>query len=214
MLNRKRLPRFVCFHVTSTIQRHPAAAINIPLIVFTPKSLLRHPECISRLDDLAKGAFNEIIDDHDTDPAQVKRVVFCWGKMFYDLVKPKREWNARDIALIRIEQMFPFPHQKMRQILNKYPNAVLHLWVQEEPENMGAWRFLQNEVRYVNWVPVCRKASGSPAVGLSRIHQITQQELVDKVFRKCTCELKNTYCGLQCVEGKSRIDILKEFEYL
>jgi len=199
------------FHL---IRRQMIREFRIPLIVFTPKSLLRHPECVSSLEDLSTGSFEEIIDDPETDPEQVKRIVFCWGKMYYDLLKPKREWDARDIALVRIEQMFPFPHDRFREILGKYPNAKLHIWCQEEPDNMGAWRFLHNEVQYVNWIPVCRKASGSPAVGLSKIHQITQQELVDKVFRKCTCELKNKYCGLQCVEGKSRMDILKEFEYL
>ena len=199
------------FHV---LRRQVLRHYRVPLIVFTPKSLLRHPECTSRIEDFSTGGFKEIIDDPDTDPAEVKRIVFCWGKIYYDLIKPKREWKARDIALVRIEQMFPFPHEHMREIIGKYPNAVLHIWVQEEPENMGAWRFLQNEVKYIDWVPVCRKPSASPATGLNRIHQITQQELVDKVFRKCTCELKNVYCGLQCVDGKSRLDILKEFEYL
>ena len=199
------------FHL---LRRQILRPFRIPLVVFTPKSLLRHADCVSSVDDLAGGSFQEIIDDPATDPEQVKRIVFCWGKMYYDLLKPKREWDARDIALIRIEQMFPFPHESMRMILKRYPNALLHIWCQEEPENMGAWRFLQNEVPYVKWILVCRKASGSPASGLSRIHQITQQELVDKVFRKCTCELKNKYCGLQCVEGRSRMEILKEFEYL
>jgi 2-oxoglutarate dehydrogenase E1 component len=199
------------FHL---LRRQVLRDYRIPLVVFTPKSLLRHPECVSPIEELAEGSFHEIIDDPETDPMAVKRIVFCWGKVYYDLVKPKKEWNARDIALIRIEQMYPFPHQAMHAILKKYPNAVLHIWVQEEPENMGAWRFIQNEVPYVKWIPVCRKPSASPATGLNRIHQLTQQEIVDKVFRKCTCELKNTYCGLQCVEGKSRIEILKEFEYL
>jgi 2-oxoglutarate dehydrogenase E1 component len=199
------------FHL---LRRQVIRPFRIPLVVFTPKSLLRHPECVSSLEDLSEGSFLEIIDDPSTDPEQVKRVVFCWGKMYYDLLKPKREWDTRDIALIRIEQMFPFPHERMKTILKKYPNAILHIWCQEEPENMGAWRFIRNEVPYINWIPVCRKASGSPASGLNRIHQITQQEIIDKVFRKCTCELKNKYCGLQCVEGRSRMDILKEFEYL
>jgi len=199
------------FHL---LRRQMIRPFRIPLVVFTPKSLLRHPDCISTIEDLSDGSFREIIDDPDTDPEQVKRIVFCWGKMYYDLLKPKREWDARDIALVRIEQMFPFPHDHFREVMKKYPNALLHLWCQEEPENMGAWRFIQNEVPYVKWIPVCRKASGSPAVGLNRIHQIAQQELVDKVFRKCTCELKNKYCGLQCVEGRSRMEILKEFEYL
>lgn len=199
------------FHL---LRRQVMRPFRIPLVVFTPKSLLRHPGCVSALDDLSNGSFQEIIDDPETDPEQVKRVVFCWGKMYYDLLKPKKEWDARDIALVRIEQMFPFPHQRFGEILKRYPNALLHIWCQEEPENMGAWRFLHSEVPYVSWIPVCRKASGSPASGLNRIHQITQQELVDKVFRKCTCELKNKYCGLQCVEGRSRMEILKEFEYL
>jgi 2-oxoglutarate dehydrogenase E1 component len=199
------------FHL---LRRQVLRTFRIPLVVFTPKSLLRHADCFSTMDDLAIGGFEEIIDDPATDPDQVKRIVFCWGKMYYDLLKPKREWDARDIALVRIEQMFPFPHENFREILKKYPNAKLHIWCQEEPENMGAWKFLQSEVPYVKWIPICRKASGSPASGLNRIHQITQQELVDKVFRKCTCELKNKYCGLQCVEGRSRMEILKEFEYL
>jgi 2-oxoglutarate dehydrogenase E1 component len=110
--------------------------------------------------------------------------------------------------------MYPFPHEAVKTLLKKYPKAQLHIWVQEEPENMGAWPFIKNEVTYVDWIPVCRKPSGSPATGLNRIHQITQQELIDKVFRRCTCELRNTYCGLQSVEGKSRIEILREFEYL
>jgi 2-oxoglutarate dehydrogenase E1 component len=199
------------FHL---LRRQVIRPFRIPLVIFTPKSLLRHPECVSRIADLSDGGFQEIIEDPATDPEQVKRIVFCWGKMYYDLLKPKTEWDTRDIALVRIEQMFPFPHDRFREVLKKYPNALLHIWCQEEPENMGAWRFLHNEVTYVNWIPVCRKASGSPAVGLNQIHQITQQELVDKVFRKCTCELKNKYCGLQCVEGRSRMEILKEFEYL
>ena len=199
------------FHL---LRRQMLRPFRIPLVVFTPKSLLRHPECVSSLTDLSEGAFEEVIDDPATDPEQVKRIVFCWGKMYYDLLKPKKEWDARDIALVRIEQMFPFPHDRFKEVLKRYPNALLHIWCQEEPENMGAWRFLHNEVPYVKWIPICRKASGSPASGLNRIHQITQQELVNKVFRKCTCELKNKYCGLQCVEGRSRLEILKEFEYL
>jgi 2-oxoglutarate dehydrogenase E1 component len=169
---------------------------------------------VSSLSEFSEGQFQEIIDDPATDADKVKRLVFCWGKMYYDLLKKKEEWDTRDIALIRIEQMFPFPHETFKALLEKYPNALLHIWCQEEPENMGAWRFIHNEVPYVNWIPVCRKASGSPATGLHRIHALTQQELVDKIFRKCTCSLKNKYCGLQCLEGRSRLDILKEFEYL
>lgn len=199
------------FHL---LRRQMIRRFRVPLVTFSPKSLLRHPNCTSPLRDFESGGFQEVIDDPNTDPDHVKRVVFCWGKMYYELLKPKAEWNARDIALVRIEQMYPFPHEAVKTLLKKYPKAQLHIWVQEEPENMGAWPFIKNEVTYVDWIPVCRKPSGSPATGLNRIHQITQQELIDKVFRRCTCELRNTYCGLQCVEGKSRIEILREFEYL
>ena len=79
---------------------------------------------------------------------------------------------------------------------------------------MGPWRFLSHEVRQVNWIPVCRAASASPATGLNKIHQIGQKEIIDKVFRSCNCKLKNKYCGLECVEGKTRVEILKQFEYI
>ena len=199
------------FHL---LRRQMVRSFRIPLIVFTPKSLLRHPECVSEAEEFTGGHFREVIDDPNVDAETVNRVVFCWGKMYYDLLKRKNEWNTRDIALVRIEQMYPFPHEQIREIKRKYNKARLFIWVQEEPENMGAWRFIQQEAPYLDLVSVCRKSSGSPATGLFHIHQATQQELIDKVFRKCTCELKLPYCGLQCVEGKSRIEILKEFEYL
>ena len=199
------------FHL---LRQHMIRKFRIPLIVFTPKSLLRHPACVSSLGEFSKSGFQRIIDDPDTDIANVKRVVFCSGKIYYDLLKQKEKWDTRDIALVRIEQLYPFPHDAFKKIIKKYAHAKLHLWVQEEPDNMGAWRFLSHEVTQVKWIPVCRAASASPATGLNKIHQIGQQEIIDKVFRPCTCELKNKYCGLECVEGKSRIEILKQFEYL
>ena len=199
------------FHL---LRSHMIRNFRIPLIVFTPKSLLRYPACVSSLSEFSKGGFMKIIDDPETDVGDVKRLVFCAGKLYYDLLKKKEEWNTRDIALIRIEQLYPFPHEEFNRILKKYPNVKLHLWVQEEPENMGPWRFLSHEVRQVNWIPVCRAASASPATGLNKIHQIGQKEIIDKVFRSCNCELKNKYCGLECVEGKSRVEILKQFEYI
>ncbi|MCX6223724.1 MAG: hypothetical protein NTV01_03070 [Bacteroidia bacterium] len=146
------------FHL---LRRQVIRPFRIPLVVFTPKSLLRHPDCVSTMEDLSEGSFQEIIDDPETDPEQVKRIVFCWGKIYYDLLKPKREWDTRDIALVRIEQMFPFPHDRFREVLKKYPNALLHIWCQEEPENMGAWRFIHNEVPYVRKRILCRKGPGS-----------------------------------------------------
>lgn len=186
---------------------------RVPLIVFTPKSLLRHPKCVSSLDDLANGQFFEVIDDANTDTDAVTRVVFCSGKLYYDLLQRKEELNARDVALIRLEQLHPFPVKKVKQILDKYHNKVLTLWVQEEPENMGAWRHLRDFFKDVDIIPVTRLQSASPATGLSKIHQIQQQEIIRKIFRHCDCHLMNDYCGLQCLIGASREEILKQHQY-
>ena len=143
-----------------------------------------------------------------------RRIVLCSGKIYYDLLARKEEFNARDIALIRVEQLHPFPKQELEDIIAKYKNNLLTLWVQEEPENMGAWYYIQNIMKGSGVIPVTRQPSGSPAVGLFKLHEIQQQEIIGKVFRRCTCELHNKYCGLQCVVGSSRKEILKQHHYL
>ncbi len=195
------------------LRRQLKREFRVPLVVFTPKSLLRHPKCISTFDDLAQGSFKEVLDDESTDAEKVKRVVLCTGKIYYDLLARKEELNARDVALIRVEQMHPLPKKQIMAVMKRYPNALLNLWVQEEPENMGAWYYMQNQLPELHLVPVARLASGSPATGLNGLHVIGQKEIVDKVFKKCHCALKNDYCGLQCVEGKTRAEILKQHKY-
>ncbi len=190
---------------------------RIPAIIFTPKSLLRHPDCTSALSDFTEGQFLPVIDDNNHIAEQVTRLVFCTGKVYYELNKRKTELQATDMAIVRIEQLFPFPEKEIEAIIKKYPKTMLHLWVQEEPENMGAWMFFkyQFEKRFKNIhiEPVTRLASGSPAVGLNKLHQIGQSEIIQKVFRKCDCHLKNNYCGLQCVAGRTREEILKQHQY-
>ena len=198
------------FHI---LRRQVIAPFRIPLVLFTPKSLLRHPQCISTLDELESDSFHEVYDDPDVDVNEVRRVVYCSGKIYYDLLARKQKLNARDLALIRIEQLHPFPKKKVMAIHRKYRNNLLSLWFQEEPENMGAWRHIQTEMNLINPVPVMRQESGSPATGLYQIHILSQNELIDKVFRKCDCELHNIYCGLQCVVGKSRKEVLKLHQY-
>ncbi len=193
------------FHL---LRHHVHGDWRVPLVIFTPKSLLRHPACISSLDELASGSFLRVIDDDDVDTEEVRRVVFCSGKVYYDLLARKQELRARDVALVRIEQLHPFPLEEIRTILKKYKKNMLTLFVQEEPENMGPWRYVRHMADRIEMVPVARLPNGSPATGLTGLHKLGQKEIVDKVFRRCTCELRNVYCGLQCVEGKSRKEIL------
>jgi 2-oxoglutarate dehydrogenase E1 component len=195
------------------LRRQLKRNLRIPMVVFTPKSLLRHPKCVSRMDDLASGGFREVIDDENTDPKEVKRIVFSSGKIYYDLLARKEELKARDVALVRLEQLHPFPKKQILEVVNRYPNALLNLWIQEEPENMGPWYYVESQIPELRLVPVARLTSASPATGLSGLHKVGQKEIVGKVFKKCHCELKNDYCGLQCVEGKSRAEILKQHKY-
>lgn len=199
------------FHL---LRNHVKRDFRIPLVVFTPKSLLRHPLCVSPKSAFTEGTFQPVIDDDMVDIKEVRRVVFCTGKIYYDLLEKKREYNSRDIALVRIEQLNPFPIDQVKKILYKYYNNVLTLWVQEEPQNMGAWNFVKNQLKSIDIEPVTRLASGSPAVGLNKLHVIGQKEIIGKVFRRCDCELQNVYCGLQCVIGKSREDIRKQHRYI
>jgi 2-oxoglutarate dehydrogenase E1 component len=186
---------------------------RVPLVIFTPKSLLRNPKCVSSLAELAGDHFREVIDDPDVDVKEVRRLVFCSGKIYFDLLARKEEFNARDVALVRIEQLHPFPVSQVEAILKKYGNVLVTLWVQEEPGNMGPWRHIQHEFKGHEILPVFRQPSGSPATGLLKVHQISQEEIVTKVFKKCTCEFKRPYCGLQCADGGSREEILKQYRY-
>ncbi|MBI9053599.1 MAG: 2-oxoglutarate dehydrogenase E1 component [Bacteroidales bacterium] len=199
------------FHV---LRRQVNRDFTVPLIIFTPKSLLRHPKCMSSLDELAENKFQEVIDDNNVIDNEVRRVIFCTGKMYYDLLAKKEEYNAQDIALVRIEQLHPWPKKQIQKIIDKYPNTRRWIWVQEEPENMGAWRYIKENLTSVNLQVVARLASGSPAVGLNKLHVLGQEEIIGKIFRKCTCERKNKYCGLQCETGSLREEIKKQHTYL
>ncbi len=186
---------------------------RVPVIIFTPKSLLRHPLCVSSVKDLVENNFIEVIDDTEVDIEEVRRLVFCSGKIYYDLLARKTELNARDIALIRLEQLHPFPTEAVEKIIKKYKNTLLTLWVQEEPGNMGPWRHIQHEFRNTKIMPVYRQPSGSPAAGLLRLYQISQEEILGKVFRRCECELKRKYCGLQCANGSIQQHIMQQYSY-
>lgn len=195
-------------------RRQLKRTFRVPQVIFTPKSLLRHPKCISTVEEYTDKGFQEIIDDKDNDKDSVTRVVFCTGKIYYDLLEKKQELNVKDIAIVRIEQLYPFPIDQFRKVLEGYPNAIKWIWAQEEPENMGAWQFIRNTLDKIELQPVTRIASGSPAVGLNKLHLIEQQNIIDKIFRKCDCELNNIYCGLQCEKGSSKPEIKRQYKYI
>lgn len=184
-----------------------------PMVIFTPKSLLRHPAAVSAKKDFTDGTFARVIDDENNITDKVTRLVFCNGKIYYDLLRRKNELKANDIALVRVEQLYPLPKPEILDIVKKYKNALKILWVQEEPMNMGAWYFIKNELPELPIEGIYRFPSGSPAVGLNELHQLEQDEIIGKVFKPCTCELNNTYCGLQCKTGKEKQAILQQHKY-
>jgi 2-oxoglutarate dehydrogenase E1 component len=150
----------------------------------TPKSLLRLPAASSTIDDLANGGFRPLIDDTEiTDAVAVKKIVFCSGKVYYDLVEARKKTPEPRVAIVRVEQFYPFPLKSVRETLDRYQNAHELVWAQEEPQNMGGWTFMQE--RLENLLPACqrpryvgRSASASPATGSYSIHQKEQAQLI------------------------------------
>ncbi len=150
-----------------------------PLVVFTPKSLLRSSQCVSKLEEFTEGGFREVIDDTYVKAADVKRILFCSGKIYYDLLEKQQADNRKDVAIVRVEQLYPTPYDQLDAIRTKYKNAKEHVWVQEEPENMGAWPYIARKFRKseFNFDVVSRKESSSTATGYAKQH-ITQQLFV------------------------------------
>jgi 2-oxoglutarate dehydrogenase complex, dehydrogenase (E1) component, and related enzymes len=156
-----------------------------PLVIFTPKSLLRHPKCVSPLDSFLEGTrFIEVIKDEYSDTQFVQKVLLCSGKVYYDLLEHQQTNQIKDIAIIRLEQLYPFPEKQLLSVLNLYSNAKNICWVQEEPENMGAWSFILRTFTETNnrLILVAREADSSPAVGSSQVHLSQQEKLVQKAF--------------------------------
>jgi 2-oxoglutarate dehydrogenase E1 component len=153
-----------------------------PCVVMSPKSLLRNPLVVSPLEDFTKGCFKEIIDDVEvTKPADIKRVLFCTGKVYFDLLAEKQAKKRSDVAIVRMEQLYPFAEKQVDAIAVKYSNASF-FWVQEESENMGYWSYIVRIYRKFYWNLVSRKVSSSPATGYAKVHIKEQAELVAKAF--------------------------------
>lgn len=170
-----------------------------PLVVFTPKSLLRHPLCTSSPDEFTSGGFRELIDDPSADPHKVERVVMCTGKVYYDLLSEQQATGRTDVALVRLEQLHPLPIAQIDKLKERYGNQVRWLWVQEEPANMGAWSFLRLNLPQIDLKLISRPASGSPATGSSKFHFIQQKKIVDKAFHQCQCPRLDSECRMVCI---------------
>ena len=170
------------FHL---LRRQMKANFRKPLIVFTPKSLLRHPKAVSTVDELASGSFQEVIDDASTDVKKVKTLVFCTGKFYYDLLAAREEHKRADVALVRVEQLFPVPADQMNAAIKKYKNVDDLVWAQEEPKNMGAWSHMLMHFDGAGKFRVAsRRFYASPAAGSSVRSKKRHQQVIDFVFDK------------------------------
>ena len=175
------------FHV---LRRQMVRNVRKPLVIMTPKSLLRNKDATSALSDFTRGGFQTVIGElKEIKPEKVKRMVVCSGKVYYDLVKKREERGSDDVAIVRIEQLYPFAHKAFASEIKKYPNATEIVWAQDEPQNQGAWFFVQHYI-HENMLDgqklgySGRAASASPAVGYSHLHQEQQKALVDGAFGK------------------------------
>lgn len=169
------------FHV---LRRQLHRDFRKPLIVFTPKSLLRAPKCVSPLEDFTEGKFQKVIDDSYADPKKVKRVLFCSGKLYYELLEKQQTDQRTDVAVVRVEQLYPTPDQQLMKIKAKYNKATEFVWTQEEPENMGAWPYMCRKFRKseLQLDVISRNEGSSTATGFAKQHQAQQQHIIAKAF--------------------------------
>ncbi len=179
------------FHM---LRRQMLQPFRKPLIVMTPKSLLRHELSVSALEDLARGSFARVIDESDDlPPAQVRRIVFCSGKVYFDLLKARRKDGIRDVALVRIEQLYPFPSTEYEAILNRYSNVREIVWCQEEPQNQGAWYQIRHRLQELlagrrQVLYAGRAPAAAPATGIGKIHEAEQQTLIHAALHATSTE--------------------------
>lgn len=168
------------FHL---LRRQLKREFRKPLVVFSPKMLLRYPNAVSTLDEMAKGRFQEVIDDAKAKKAQIDTVVFCSGKFYYEASEKAAEMGVDNMAFVRIEQLYPLPKTQIDAVIASYSNAKNLVWAQEEPENMGAWRYMAMQLRSMNLHGVCRKASAASAEGSSSLHKKRLKQLFEDLFQ-------------------------------
>lgn len=163
------------------LRRQLAWPYRKPLVVFSPKANLRHPGSYSPMDEFISGGFKEIMDDSSADPVKIKKILFCSGKIYFDLTERQQKDKRKDIAIVRVEQLYPLPAKQIEALYDKYGKATW-FWVQEEPLNMGAASFLQTNLRSINFGVISRQPSASTATGYNKVHLQEQAELVETAF--------------------------------
>jgi 2-oxoglutarate dehydrogenase E1 component len=166
------------------LRRQMKTNFRKPLIHFSPKSLLRHPLCVSTQEELYNGQFQETIDDRSVDKKKVKTVVFVTGKFYYDILAERENLGRNDVALVRIEQLFPLPVAQLKDIIASYPNADDYVWAQEEPKNMGAYSYMLMNFDLVKWRLASLKAYAAPAAGSSTRDKRRHADAIRMVFDK------------------------------
>ena len=170
------------FHL---LRRQMKREFKKPLIIMSPKSLLRHKECVSKVENFSDNEFWSILDDETVNRKTAKRIVFCSGKIYYDLTTHRDENKVKDTAIIRIEQFYPLNTDLLERIVANYPKAQSVVWCQEEPKNMGGWSFIAPRLmETLGKLPsyAGRKESASPAVGSLAVHRHEQKKLIEKAF--------------------------------
>ena len=167
------------FHL---LRRQIVRPFRKPLIVFTPKKLLRYPRAVSSVKEMSKGCFKEIIDDSSANAKDINTVVFCSGKFYYDLIETYENINAKNIAFIRMEQIYPFPENQIKKIIKKYGDDCQFIWAQEEPENMGPWSFILRKWKFSSIICCARNESGSPASGSPKVHERRHNAIINQVM--------------------------------
>ncbi|WP_207493377.1 2-oxoglutarate dehydrogenase E1 component [Aridibaculum aurantiacum] len=165
-----------------SLRRQLAWPFRKPMVVFSPKATLRHAGTYSKVEEFTSGSFKEVIDDPNAgDPSQVTKVLFCSGKIYFDLAEKQQKEDKKDVAIIRVEQLYPLPVNQLTQLYNKY-NKATWFWVQEEPLNMGAASYLQMNLKGINYGVISRQPSASTATGYSKVHAQEQAEIINTAF--------------------------------
>ena len=167
------------FHL---LRRQVKRDFRKPLVVFTPKKLLRYHRAVSSIDDMASGSFQELIDDSKAVSSKIDTVVLCSGKFYYDLIEVYEKNNSENMAFIRLEQLYPFPDHQLKSVVKKYGKESQYIWAQEEPENMGPWSYILRKWKFTNIRCFSRNESGSPASGSPKVHELRHQEIINNVM--------------------------------